>query len=139
MHQEQPETGYSTREKKLSRQYLLELGGALAVYTLLLVASITFGRPMEDSLLRILILLSPMAGFSLGIWAIARHFRRRDEFERQNILESIVIAAAITAGLTFTYGFLETAGYPRLSMFAVWPVMCVLSGVTLCVRSLMHR
>ena len=28
-----------------------------------------------------------------------------------------------TALLTFTYGFLETTGFPKLSMFFVWPLM----------------
>jgi hypothetical protein len=32
-------------------------------------------------------------------------------------------AGAVTAGLTFTYGFLEGAGFPKLSMFWVWGLM----------------
>jgi hypothetical protein len=28
--------------------------------------------------------------------------------------------------LTFSYGFLEGLGYPRLSTFLVWPVLAVL-------------
>jgi hypothetical protein len=39
------------------------------------------------------------------------------------MLETIAIAFAITGGVTFTYGFLENAGYARLSMFTVWGVM----------------
>jgi hypothetical protein len=30
------------------------------------------------------------------------------------------MAAAITLAATFTYGFLETAGFPKVSMFWVW-------------------
>ena len=39
-------------------------------------------------------------------------------------LENLSFAG--TAVLTFSYGFLEGLGYPRLSMFSVWPIMAVL-------------
>jgi hypothetical protein len=64
-----------------------------------------------------------MIGFLLAIWALARHLRRIDEFMRQTMLETFAIGAAVTAAVTFSYGFLETAGFPRISMFAVWPIM----------------
>jgi hypothetical protein len=51
--------------------------------------------------------------------------RRLDEFLRLRSLEGLAIAAAVTAALSFSYGFLEGAGFPKLSMFWVWPVMCV--------------
>ena len=37
----------------------------------------------------------------------------------------MIESAAITAGLRFTCGFLENAGYPRLSMFTTWPLMAI--------------
>ena len=51
----------------------------------------------------------------------------------------MAIAAAVTAGWTFTYGFLENAGYPRLSMFIVWPVMGAVWGLLACIDTLRHR
>jgi hypothetical protein len=39
------------------------------------------------------------------------------------LYETWAIASALTAALTFSYGFLETAGYPRISMFSVWMIM----------------
>ena len=36
------------------------------------------------------------------------------------------LSIAATALLSFGYGFLEGLGYPRLSMFGVWPLMAVL-------------
>jgi hypothetical protein len=110
-------------EKRVQRTYNKELMGALAIYAAMLVASITFGRGMEPGVVRTLVLASPMIGFFLGVWAIARQFRRVDEFQRQITLENLALAAAVTAGLSFTYGFLETAGYPKLSMFSVWVTM----------------
>jgi hypothetical protein len=56
-----------------------------------------------------------------------------DEYIRRVLLENIAIGAAITASATFTYGFLETAGYPLQSMFSVWVVLGGSVGVvTLC-------
>jgi hypothetical protein len=78
---------------------------------------------MEEGALRTIVLVLPMLGFGLMIRAIARHVARIDEYQRQRLLETIALSAAITGAVTFTYGFLETAGFPRLSMFTVWIVM----------------
>ncbi len=126
-------------EKRVNRIYLRELGGALLVYVAILMAAIQFGRPMEEGVLRTLVLASPMIGFCLAVWAVARHVRRVDEFIRQSTLETLAIAAAVTAGLSFTYGFLETAGYPKLSMFTVWPVMGGVWGALACLRNWLDR
>lgn len=127
------------REREVAKIYLRELFGSLAVYSAILVAALRFGPPMQPGVWRVLVLTSPMLGFGLMIWAVVRQFRRIDEFIRQSSLENIAIAAAVTAGWTFTYGFLENAGYPRLSMFAVWPVMGATWGVIAIIRSLSNR
>lgn len=80
-----------------------------------------------------------MIGFFLATWAIARHLKRIDEYMRQFTLENIAIAFAVTAGLTFTYGFMETAGYARLSMFTVWMVMGGSWFTSTIVRGIMNR
>jgi hypothetical protein len=125
--------------QKVMKPYFREMSVALAAYILLLISSIYFGRPMNDGVLRTMVLASPIAGFGLMLVAIARHLRRIDEYLRQRLLETFALAAAITAGVTFTYGFLETAGFPRLSMFTVWPVMGVAWGVVDFVRCRLQR
>lgn len=129
----------NTHEKRVGNLYLRELGVALLLYTVLLVAAIRFGRPLEEGVLRTLVLLSPMIGFGLMLRAIARHLNRVDEYLRMFLLESFALAAGITAGLSFTYGFLETAGYPQLSMFTVWMVLCGATTLVCLVRSLRNR
>lgn len=125
--------------KKVMRAYHIEMGLSLLVYVVLLFAAIRFGRPMADGVLRTAVLLSPMIGFGLAIWAIARHLGRIDEYLRQHLLETFAIAAAITAAATFSYGFLETAGFPFVSMFWVWPVMGASWGVVGVARVLLKR
>lgn len=126
-------------EKRVAKAYNREMLGSLAIYVVLLVAALRIGRTMPEGVLRTLVLASPMLGFGLALWAIARHLGRIDEYVRLRLLENLAIAAAITAGLTFTYGFLEIAGYPRLSMFSVWCVLCGAFIVVQCVRKLMSR
>jgi hypothetical protein len=126
-------------EKKIARTYLVELFGALAIYTAILMLSIRYGRPRAAGTVRTVILASPMIGFFLAIWVIARQFGRIDEYVRRLLLENIAIAFAVTAAVTFTYGFMETAGYPLLSMFHVWMLMGSVWGATSIVRSLLNR
>jgi hypothetical protein len=119
----QTEPKYSTAERKAGAAYLRELFGSIAVYAALLIPSIMYGPAMEAGPFKTAVLTSPMIGFVLMIWAIARQFGRMDEYQRILMLETFALAAALTAAVTFTYGFMENAGYPRLSMFYVWGVM----------------
>jgi hypothetical protein len=116
---------WNRHEKRVAKIYLRELLGALVLYTIILMAAIAFGRPMDEGVLRTAVLMSPMIGFGAALWAIVRQIQRVDEYVRMRLLENVALAAAITAGLTFSYGFLETAGYPKLSMFVVWCVLCL--------------
>ena len=126
-------------EKRVARFYRRELWLSIVVYIVLLFGSIHFGRPMADGALRTAILVTPMAGFGLMIWAIARHLSRIDEYQRARLLETTSIAAAITGGVSFTYGFLETAGFPKISMFSVWIVLGVSWGLVGAVRGWLSR
>jgi hypothetical protein len=127
------------QEKRAAKIYVRELAGSIALYTVILVGTIRFGRPMEPGVLRTVVLLSPMIGFGAAIWAIARQIGRVDEYVRMRLLENVSLGAAVTAGLTFTYGFLETAGYPKLSMFTVWCVLCLSVAVVQLVRKMIDR
>lgn len=105
------------------RRYQKELGLSLLLYMALLVGALVLSQDLAPGALRTALLLSPMLAFGLAVRAIVRLVRDTDEFLRKTMLEQLAIAAAGTAGLTFTYGFLEVAGFPKLSMFMVWPLM----------------
>ena len=110
-----------------SKQYTKELTAALVVYGLLLAGSIQLlthvdvARPWRD-----VIALSPMIPAAAMAWVILRELRRMDELQRRIQLEALGFSFAGNAILTFSYGFLEGLGYPRLSMFTVWPLLAVL-------------
>ena len=109
------------------KQYLIELSSTLAVYIVMLVGSIELlthtdvARPWRD-----VVALSPMIPAAAMAWIILRELRRMDELQRRIQLEALGFSFAGTAILTFSYGFLEGLGYPRLSMFTVWPILAVL-------------
>ena len=127
------------KEKEGNRKYKTELGISMALYMLALFGSIYLAKPMEPGTTKTLLLLLPAIPMALAIWAIARHFQRMDEFLRLRALEGLAIAAAITAGLSVTYGFLESAGFPKLTMFWVWGVMGMVWGAHACLRCLISR
>lgn len=127
------------REREARNKYLLEFGGAIGLYLVVLFVSLSFAKSMEPGKSQTLLLLAPVLPVMLAVWAIARQFRRMDEFVRLRGLESIAIGAAVTAGVTFTYGFLELAGFPKLSMFSVMPLFAFVWGGHAALRCLLPR
>ena len=126
-------------EREARKRYQLELGGAMLLYIAVLFGSIYLAKPMQPGVARTALLVTPMLPLLLATWAIARQFARMDEFVRLRTLEGLAIAAAVTASLSLTYGFLEGAGFPKLSMFWVWPVMGLVWGLVACLRCLVTR
>ncbi|MBW8760094.1 MAG: hypothetical protein JF586_21070 [Burkholderiales bacterium] len=110
-----------------NRQYLKELAATLLVYGAMLFGSIELlthvqlARPWRD-----LVALGPMLPAAAMAWVVLRELRRMDELQRRIQLEALGFSFAGTAILTFSYGFLEGLGYPKLSMFSVWPILAVL-------------
>ncbi|WP_395011505.1 hypothetical protein [Undibacterium sp.] len=113
---------YSKKDKVDAKKYGSELGISIVIYTLVLFGSITIAKPMENGWLRTLIVLTPTLPAFGAFWAIIRHFRRMDEYMRVWLLEVIALAGGITAFFSFSYGFLEGMGYPKLSGFIIYVV-----------------
>lgn len=118
---------------KITR-YTKEMTGAMLAYVVVLLFSIGLLNrlPGLPTFARAVIALLPVMPGLLVCWVIVRSLGRMDELQRRIQLESFAVAFAGTALVTFSYGFLEGVGFPRLSLFVVWPVMCtlwVLSGL----------
>jgi hypothetical protein len=109
------------------RQYTRELGGALAIYAALLVASIYLTRTLHpDGLAQYAIVLTPMLGIVGCVWAIIRQLRRLDEMQGRIQLEALAISFAGSAFGSLAWGFAESAGAPHLPTFLIWPIMATL-------------
>ena len=68
------------KEHEGNRKYRLELFSAMAAYMVVLFGSISFAKGMDEGLARTLLLVTPIVPLLLAVWAIARHFRRMDEY-----------------------------------------------------------
>jgi hypothetical protein len=108
------------------QRYLVELGLALGLYAALLAVSVFLLRHGVSAAWRVPVSVMPVAALGLAAWAIIRHLNRCDEMQRRMQFDAISAAFLGTALISMSYGFLENAGFPRLSMFAVWPVMAAL-------------
>jgi hypothetical protein len=106
-------------------RYYLEMGAALTLYTLVLIASVVASQHFLDAhlLLRSAVALAPMIPAGLMCWAIVRNLRRLDEMHLRIQFEALGFAFAASALLTFSYGFLENIGAPHIPWTCVWPVM----------------
>jgi hypothetical protein len=110
----------------------------MAVYVVAVaVLSLAFNLGLVPPALAIPLALAPMVPAILAALAKVDGFRELDELQRKIQSEGILFAFVITAVVTFSYGFLEVyAGFPRLSMFFVWPVLAMgwMAGATLASR-----
>lgn len=122
------------------KQYVLELGGAVVLYAILLVGANAVERaiqPVGD--LKLAINLVPMIGMIAAAWAILRGLWRMDEMQRRIQFDAIAISFLGTALITFGWGFAEGAGLPHLRAFAVWPIMGTLWGFGMVVAQRRYR
>ncbi|MFW1811194.1 hypothetical protein ACG9HX_07605 [Acinetobacter ursingii] len=102
---------------------VLELVLAITFYVVILIISLKALTHIENQSLKVLVSLLPVLPVILVIWIIIRQFIRFDELQRKIQLQALAISFLGTAFLTFSYGFLENIGFPKLTMFIVWPMM----------------
>lgn len=113
--------------KEVGKRYNRELIGSIVAYAILLVVVIYLvDGPFENSNFRYILVVLPMLPVVFTVRAIVRYLNDTDELERELQLKSLAISLAGTAFITFTYGFLERVGLPKISMFSVWPLIAVL-------------
>jgi len=106
------------------KKYLIEFTIAMTCYVALLLLSMFCLKGMDSSsFFRTPIALLPMIPAVAMCWVVIRQLRRMDELQRKIQFEALSWAFGLTAVTTFSYGFLENIGFPKLSYFLVWPVM----------------
>lgn len=108
------------------RPFIPFVAGLAAYAAVLVVSQSLLAGGVEAPPARILLALAPMLPAAFVCATVITGIRHMDEMQRKVQVEALAMAFAGTALLTFGYGFLEGTGLPRLSMFAVWPLMAML-------------
>ena len=116
-----------------TRPFLVQFAVAMIAYAVAVVVSSVLLASLPPGLLRTLCALIPIAPMIIVAVTVIRQVRELDELARAVHLEALAIAFVGTALITFSYGFLETAGFPRLSMFFVWPLLASLWALGTCI------
>lgn len=105
-------------------RFIIEFAASMITYLVVLIGSGWILNMWEvGATWKTIVALMPMVPGSAVAWTIMRHVRSSDELQRRIQLEAFSLAFGGTALATFSYGFLESVGYPKLSMFFVWPLM----------------
>ncbi|MCQ2048658.1 Uncharacterised protein [Stutzerimonas stutzeri] len=108
------------------QRFLVHFSLAMGAYVVAVVISVLLLINLHGGALRTLSALLPVLPMIAVAIVVIRQIRHLDELARMIHLEGLAVAFVGTALVTFSYGFLETAGFPRLSMFLVWSLMAPL-------------
>lgn len=111
-----------------SKRFVIHFSLAITAYVIAVAVSSLTQVMLSEGIARTLCALLPIAPMIVVAITVIRQIRQLDELARTIHLEALALAFVGTALITFSYGFLETAGFPRLSMFFVWPLLAALWG-----------
>lgn len=119
-------------QKQVMSRYGRELAFASIAYAALLVASIiTLQRFELSKAMQVIVTLLPAIPTAFVIIAIMRMLISSDELQQRIQLYATSFSAALTGFITFSYGFLENVGFPKFSIFLVFPMLIAFWGISL--------
>lgn len=121
------------------RSFAYLLSGLAAYAAVLILSQRILAGTGHGVTIATLLALAPIVPALFICGVVVQSIRKLDEMQRKLQLEALAIAFAGTALITFSYGFLEGNGLPKISMFAVWPLMSVLWFTGVMVGHLRHR
>ncbi len=97
----------------------------MVAYAVVLIVSINAIEHALPPALKLVFALLPLIPIAFVFAAIVRYMSSIDELQRRIQIESLSLAAGITALLAITYGFLETVGLPHLSAWYAYAAVMV--------------
>lgn len=122
-----------------ARAYTIQFLSAMGAYVVLLLVSIYLLQHNPEAPWRGLVAALPAIPACVALLIFVRYLGRMDELQRRIQLDAIAFAAGATAILTFTWGLLENAGFPHLSVIWVLPLMAALWGIGAGVAAYRYR
>ena len=118
------------KQNEVTKQYFIEFGTAMLGYTIILIPAMWVSDHwLAESNWRYAVVLLPVLPLLLALRAYMRYLGRIDELQQRIQIQAIGFAAGSTGILTFALGLLETAGFPRVPLVWVFPIMIFLWGI----------
>ena len=111
------------------KRYLIEFGGAMAAYTVLVPLSMWMLHGHEHTALGYCLAFLPIIPSFFALLAFLRFFRGLDELQRRIQLEAVVLSFLGTCFITLTWAFQQNAGLPRFDVSWVAPPLIALWGI----------
>lgn len=105
-----------TIERKAGVAYSIRFGIGAALYSVGVLIGLRWARSMEDNPWRFAVVLLPMVGVAVCVWAMMRMSQELDEMQARKMLEALVISAAGAVIVSMAYGFMEGVGAPHASL-----------------------
>ncbi len=122
-----------------ARAYVIQFLSAMGAYIVVLLVSLYLLRSNPEASWRGVVAALPAIPACAALLVFVRYLGRMDELQRRIQLDAIAFAAGATGILTFTWGLLENAGFPHLSLIWVLPLMAALWGVGAAVAAYRYR
>jgi hypothetical protein len=97
----------------------------LVLYLGVTAAVMVWLRAHPTSDLRVPLALVPLLPLGGAVVLVIRLFRRSDELAHRIQIESLAYGFLLSAPVIVTYGFLEMAGLPRVSVWWSWVVLAL--------------
>lgn len=114
---------------RAQRRYFREFTLAIAAYALVLTASVYGLNHSVVGFERYLVAVAPAVPLVGVFIACVRWLRGTDEYHRQTTITGMAIAGGSTALICVTYGFLENAGLPKMSVWISYLIFMTIWGI----------
>ncbi|MCA9915462.1 MAG: hypothetical protein KC496_19045 [Anaerolineae bacterium] len=112
-----------------ARKYNLRMLIASVAYVALLILSITLLKSIRNEVVRLIVAVVPMLPIILGMGAFITLLGELDELQRRIHFEGFAFSIALTGIITFTFGLLESAGFPAFGIIWVFPMLIAFWGI----------
>ena len=110
-------------QKKVHRRYVLRSALGFGSYMAILIPVVLWLNGRPETAWRVPVALLPVLPILYGLWSMRKYFKEADEMVKRIQLEGFSFGFAGAAMTTLTYGFLEMAGFPRLTAWWYWSAM----------------
>jgi hypothetical protein len=118
-----------TAERRAAkRRYMIRFLSAMAVYSVLIMITGRSIRHVDPTWAKVLLALLPIIPIAVALSELLRFVGSLDELQRRLQFEAVATAGVLTCMLTFAWGMLEMAGFPKLPIVLVTPLFSAAYG-----------